>query len=87
MHIACLLAAQQIILAPIFDSSCDCPNDDITAAASCCLLYRLPGCGVQYVDEDETLIKFAMACRRNGQRMGLGAKKPRTGSVKPRGGR
>ncbi|WIA29160.1 hypothetical protein OEZ86_011671 [Tetradesmus obliquus] len=40
-----------------------------------------------YVDEDETLIKFAMACRRNGQRMGLGVKKPRTGSVKPRGGR
>eukprot|EP00879_Flechtneria_rotunda_P002416 GHRR01002613.1.p1 GENE.GHRR01002613.1~~GHRR01002613.1.p1 ORF type:complete len:130 (+),score=24.63 GHRR01002613.1:196-585(+) len=40
-----------------------------------------------YVDEDETLIKFAMACRRNGQRLGLGsiAKKPRTGSAKPRG--
>lgn len=40
-----------------------------------------------YVDEDETLIRFAIACRRNGQRMGLGVKKSRTGSVKPRGGR
>eukprot|EP00878_Enallax_costatus_P002363 GHUV01002539.1.p1 GENE.GHUV01002539.1~~GHUV01002539.1.p1 ORF type:complete len:136 (+),score=7.06 GHUV01002539.1:265-672(+) len=39
-----------------------------------------------YVDEDETLIKFAMACRRNGQRMGYGvSKKPRNGSVRPRG--
>ncbi|KAF8072940.1 hypothetical protein HT031_000600 [Scenedesmus sp. PABB004] len=39
-----------------------------------------------YVDEDETLIKFAMACRRNGQRLGLAGigKKPRTGSVKPK---
>lgn len=38
------------------------------------------------VDEDEILIRFALACRRNGQRSGLnGVKKPRAGSVKPRG--
>lgn len=37
------------------------------------------------VDEDEILIRFALACRRNGQRLGLnGVKKPRSGSVKPR---
>jgi hypothetical protein len=52
-----------------------------------CLLAVLPSLVLQYVDEDETLIRFAIACRRNGQRMGLGVKKPRTGSVKPRGGR
>jgi len=41
---------------------------------------------LQYVDEDETLIRFAMACRRNGQQLGLtGIKKPRSGSVRPRG--
>jgi hypothetical protein len=40
---------------------------------------------VQNVDEDEILIRFALACRRNGQRLGLnGVKKPRSGSVKPR---
>eukprot|EP00775_Hariotina_reticulata_P013674 gene13674-13796_t len=39
-----------------------------------------------YVDEDETLIRFAMACRRNGQQLGLASiKKPRSGSVRPRG--
>lgn len=38
------------------------------------------------VDEDETLIRFAIACRRNGQRLALsGVKKPRAGSVRPRG--
>lgn len=41
---------------------------------------------LQAVDEDETLIRFAIACRRNGQRLALsGAKKPRAGSVRPRG--
>lgn len=41
---------------------------------------------MQNVDEDEILIRFALACRRNGQRSGLnGVKKPRAGSVKPRG--
>jgi hypothetical protein len=62
-------------------------SDDITSAAAVLLPAALPACVTQYVDEDETLIKFAMACRRNGQRMGLGVKKPRTGSVKPRAGR
>jgi hypothetical protein len=47
-----------------------------------CLLMLHP---VQNVDEDEILIRFALACRRNGQRLGLnGVKKPRSGSVKPR---
>jgi hypothetical protein len=42
---------------------------------------------LQNVDEDEILIRFALACRRNGQRLGLngGVKKARAGSVKPRG--
>jgi hypothetical protein len=50
-----------------------------------CLL--LLSAELQNVDEDEILIRFALACRRNGQRLGLngGVKKPRAGSVKPRG--
>jgi hypothetical protein len=36
----------------------------------------------QAVDEDETLIRFAIACRRNGQRLALnGVKKARASSV------
>lgn len=66
---------------------CACLHSDATATSrSAAAATAAAAAAVQYVDEDETLIRFALACRRNGQRLGLSgaAKKPR-GAVRPRG--